>query len=178
MKELVAWLQSNPLAVLGMFVVSLVSGVMSIIVGWKSFYSDYLSKNVTIPVWLLLALFLAACLMAVNYSARKSKPKLDKELVSVEGKRFGVQQIEVDGKSFVRCEFSGTELIVNGKEGFGFDHCDFKQPRFTFGEHAGMTLSILTKMYADPAFRPLISSTMENIKSGTMPQAAPVGILK
>ena len=177
MSALTAWLQSNPLIIVAMFVVSLLSGIIGIALGWKSFYADYLSKVITIPVWLIIVIVLFS--MAIKFgSTNKNDFKVTNEQVVVEDKRFGVQQIIADGKRFRRCEFSGTEIIINGKDTFSFEHCNFTAPRFTLRDNAALTVAILTKMYGDQSFRPLIDATIANIKSGNMPEASPISTIK
>jgi hypothetical protein len=99
MKALTLWLQSNPTIVLVMFVVTILSASMTIILGWKDFYRDYLSKAITIPVWLMI-LSLIACLLFVHFGGKESDYGASRELISIEGKRFGVQQVILDGKKW------------------------------------------------------------------------------
>jgi len=174
MKGLMLWLQSNPLAVLIMFVIALLSGIITIILGWKKFFGDYLSKEVIIPVWLLILLSIVGCILVIQFAGRRSTDMVVKELESIEGKSFGVQQIVVDGKKFERCYFNGTELIIDGKAGFALINCEFSNTKFTFGRFASNALNALTMMYQDPSFRPLVEKTIENIRAGKHPQSTPI----
>jgi hypothetical protein len=177
MKALTLWLQNNPMVILVMFFVAILSGIMTIILGWKAFYQDYLSKTITVPVWLLIILFFIACLLVVQFSGKESNYGASRELESIEGKRFGVQQVILDGKKFERCEFVGTELIFNGKAGFSLMGCKFSNQRFTFWQYASNTINQLTAMYQDPSFRPIIDQIIDNLKAGKHPQSIPVSPL-
>ena len=177
MKELTLWLQNNPTAILIMFIVAILSGLMTIILGWEKFYSDYLSKSVTLPAWLLILIIFIGFLFAVWSAGRQTTDVAVKELERIDGKRFGVQQIIVDGKKFERCLFDGTEVIYNGKAGFSLVWCEFRSPKFTFGSYASNTINSLTMMYKDPSFRPIVEQTLQNIRSGELPQSPPITIL-
>lgn len=173
MKELSLWLQNNPTVVLIMFIVAVLSGIITIFLGWKSFYQDYLSKSITIPVWLLIIILFFSSLLIVHFSGKESKYSPNKELIRIEGKRFGVQQITLDGYKFVRCEFDGSELVYNGSAAISLDTCTLKNSRITFGQYAENTLKTLTLFYADPPFRPIMEKTIDNIRTGKHPTTAP-----
>jgi hypothetical protein len=177
MKALTLWLQNNPMAILIMFIVAILSGIMTIILGWRAFYADYLSKAVTVPVWLLILVLIIGCLFAVQFVGRQSGDTVVKELEAIEGKRFGVQQIVVDGKKFERCKFDGSEIIFNGKAGFSLIGCQFKSPRITFASYASNTVNALTLMYKDPSFKPIVEQTIENIRAGKHSQSTPITTL-
>ena len=105
MKALTLWLQNNPATILIMFVVAILGGIMIIILGWRTFYDDYLSKTVTVPVWLLILVLIIGCLFAVQLAGVQSGDTVVKELETIEGKRSGVQQSVLDGKKFERYQF-------------------------------------------------------------------------
>jgi len=170
MRNLTNWLQTNPIIVLTMFIVSFTSGIAGLLLGWKQLYQDYLSKTVELPVWLFLLLPLVLPGLLATYQSFVGKRKTS-ELVKVEGKKFGVQQVVLDGKAFERCEFHGTEAVIEGTDAFSLVKCEFHSPRFSFSKNAAMTLAVLTKLYSDTAFRPLIDKTIENIRSGEHPEA-------
>lgn len=172
MRELARWLQTNPIVILLMFLVTLMSSVAGIVLGWNQLYQDYLSKTVEIPVWLLLLGLVLLPVLLAGYRALYGR-QLGKELLPIEGKQFGVEQVTLDGSRFVRCEFHGTEVIYEGQGAFSLERCEFHAPRFAFSKYAANTISMLTSMYADPAFRPLIETTLENIRIGKAPQAVP-----
>ena len=46
MDALIQLLQNNPVIVLSMFIVTVLSGLFPIILGWKRVYNDVLSKEV------------------------------------------------------------------------------------------------------------------------------------
>lgn len=170
MRELTKWLQSNQIVVLIMFTVSLASGVVGLALGWKQFYQDYLSNMIEVPIWLaILALLLLPSPQIAYRSFAGSSPTM--ELLKVKGKKFGVQQIVLDGTLFERCEFHGTELVFEGSNVFSLVQCTFHSPRFSFSKYAATTLAALTKLYTDGAFRPLIEQTIQNIRTDAHPQA-------
>ena len=105
MKALILWLQNNPVTILIMFVVAILGGILIIILGWRTFYDDYLSKTVTVPVWLLILVLIIGCLFAVQLAGVQSGDTVVKELETIEGKRSGVQQSVLDGKKFERYQF-------------------------------------------------------------------------
>lgn len=175
MKELTKWLQSNPIVVLTMFLISFTSGVAGIVLGWKQLYQDYLSKTIEVPIWLVILALLLLPGLRIAYRSLIGR-RTTKELLKVEGKKFGVQQIVLDGKLFERCEFHGTEVVFEGSNVFSLVQCAFHAPRFSFTKYAAMTLAALTKMYTDDALRPLIDQTIENIRAGTHPQAVPPSV--
>ena len=166
-------LQNNPMIIVGMFLISVFSAIVTIVLGWSDFYSDYLSKSVTIPVWLILLITIISPIIWVTF--KPSAKRKIKEFEEVKGKTFGVQQVILDGRTFKRCEFDGSELIFNGEYGFNLERNNFHTPKFTFGGSASTTIAALTNMYKDPAFRPLVDQTLTNIKSGVMQESAPVG---
>jgi hypothetical protein len=165
-------LQDNPMIVVFMFVISVLSALLTIILGWKDFYNDYLSKTITIPIWLLILVAIVS--LVAWFIFKPSTIKAPTEFEEVEGKKFGVQQVILDGRTFKRCEFDGAELIFNGENGFNLESNHFKAPKFTFGNSASNTIAALTSMYKDPAFRPLVELTLTNIKSGVILQSTPV----
>ena len=168
MKKLSDWLQNNPIIVVLMFFVSVISSVIGISLGWKQFYTDYLSKSVDVPVWLII---FGLIFVPIVYSILRRGDGItaEKELLKVEGKQFGVQQVVLDGKSFDRCEFHGTEIVFEGSLGCSLVRCNFDNPRFTFSRYAANTLSMLTLLYKDPAFKSLIEHTFDNIRAGAHP---------
>jgi len=166
-------LQNHPIAITLMFLVSMLGSVITVILGWEQFYNDYLSKTISIPVWLFILLAIVVFVVVISLQNGKSKTA-KKDLEKIEGATFGVQQIKVDGKSFRRCEFKGTELIFEGDGVFEFVSNGFEASRFTFAGKAGNTVIMLTKMYSDPGFRPFVESTLNNIKQGKIPESVPV----
>src|SRR5882724_8771011 len=155
MKTLTDLLQSNPYVVLTMFAVSLVSGIMGIVLGWKRFYDDYLSKTVPTPAWLIITIVILNGFALLFIGARRAAKEQPAELVSVVGKTFGVQQVVLDGYKFSKCDFDGSELVFNGDATFTLEKCNFKDFRMTFGGKASIALGALNSLYRDPAFRPL-----------------------
>jgi len=99
----------DPLLV--MFLISVLSGLMGIIFGYKRFYDDFLSKSITLPVYAYLIILFVVALAIIFWPAIKNRPK---GLQTIKGESFGVQRIFVDGKRFVNCKFSKTELVYTG----------------------------------------------------------------
>ena len=168
MRNFSNWLQTNPWIIVAMFFVSSLSGIAGLLLGWDQLYKDYLSKTIEIPVWLLfLCLLLFPGMRAIYKSFNRSWKK---DLEKIEGKKFGVQRVVIDGREFERCEFHGTEILFEGSKVFSLSRCSFFSPKFSVGKHAALTLEAFTTMYTDPAFRPVIDATIENIRANKRPQ--------
>jgi hypothetical protein len=165
-------LQESPLIIFCMFGLSMLSAVVTLVLGWADFYKDFLSKTLSIPVWLVFLVIIAS--LFVWLLLKKPSSNTPKEYEVIEGKQFGVQRVKLDGRAFKRCSFSASELIFEGKMGFNLESNSFESPRFTFSEGAATTLAVLTTMYKDPSFKPLVEQTLNNIKIGKMPEAVPV----
>jgi hypothetical protein len=175
LKEL---LTSNPIIVLIMFLITFISGIIAIVLGWKKFYEDYLSKKIYLPVWALFLLFILACVFIITITGKKPIEEEMKEFVIIEGKQFGVQQVVLDGKRFVRCFFDGTELIVKGEQDFQMERNSLTNCKFTVYGHAARTLKVLTAMYKDISFRPIVDKTIQNIKEGKIVNSTPISDTK
>ncbi|VVN73818.1 hypothetical protein [Pseudomonas fluorescens] len=170
LNKMSAELQKNPLVLVIMFVISLTSGVLCLFLGWKQFYTDYLSKSLTIPIWLALAITITIfALLALRSTA--SKNKAPEELKIIEGKEFGVQRVKLDGYHFKRCSFNRSELVISGRAAFSLTHNQITGSHFTFSDEAAVTLQILTMMYTDEGFRPMIEETFTSIRSGANNQS-------
>lgn len=179
MNNLIEWLSQNPIIVLVMFIISLISGLMGIVLGWKRFYEDYLSKSVSIPIWIIVIIFIS--MPAIFTILVGSKPIEDelKELSLVEGKKFGIQQVVLDGKRFIRCSFDGTELIFNGEHGFDFSENNLKSNfRLSLNKNARLTFEAFYALYKDPAFRPIVENTFQAIREGKKYESSPLFQLK
>jgi hypothetical protein len=158
LNKLIETLQKHPLIIFGMFILTLLSALVTIVLGWEQFYNSFLSKELNIPIWLFL---LIGLIVAVLFIFKKSGPVKTNELETVEGKEFGVQQVEMDGKKFVNCTFDGSELIFRGVDGFGLEKNNFKTPpRITFQDYAGNTLAVISALYQEDNFRPYIEGTL------------------
>lgn len=153
-----------------MFIITLLGTLMSIILGWKRFYHDFLSKSITLPVYVYLIIFFVIVLINILWPAIKDRPK---PLRTIKGESFGVQRIVVDGKRFVNCKFTKTELVFRGEDGVEFKGCSMIDPGFTFSGPAATTGKILKSLYAIPELRPLIENTFNAIKAGYLPRATP-----
>ena len=96
-----------------------------------------------------------------------------RRLRTIEGESFGVQRILADGKRFVNCKFRRTELVFRGEAGVGIERCVFQGTGFTFDGPAANTVNILTSLYAEPCFRPIIERTFTGVREGGLPEAVP-----
>ena len=170
MEALIQFLQNNPLITLGVFIISVLSALMGIILMWKRFYDDFLSKSITLPVYVHLIILFVVVLAIIFWPAIKDRPK---GLQTIKGESFGVQRIFIDGKHFVNCKFRKTELVYKGEGDSLIENCIFINPGFTFGGSAAATISTLKSMYAAPELRPLIENTFKNIREGNLQIATP-----
>jgi len=170
MEALIRFIQNNLLIILVVFIISVLSGFMGIILGWKRFYDDFLSKSITLPVYVLIILFVVVVLAIRFLPATKDLPK---GLTTIKGESFGVQRIFVDGKRFVNCKFRKTELAYKGEGGCRMVNCSLENIGFTFDGPAAATMKTLTGMYAIPALRPFIENTFKAIREGNLKIAIP-----
>ncbi|MGB8954003.1 MAG: hypothetical protein WCC10_01395 [Tumebacillaceae bacterium] len=160
MNKLVDFLQKNVFVILVMFVVSVLGGVITIILGWKQFYNDYLSKEIVIPVWLTILIIVVAGIIFLFKSSKKIPE--EKDLETIEGVDFGVQQVILDGKRFVNCTFDGTELVFKGTQYFALEKNHFKSPpRIKFEYCAGITLNVLMALDKSPEFKEYVRSAFK-----------------
>ena len=141
--------------------------------GWNQFYNDFLSKTLSIPIWTALLMpplfFIGATLLRSS-----NTPTEPTELKVIEGKEFGVQRINLDGFHFKRCSFTGSELTFSGRNAFSLSHNSLSNITITFENEAATTLAVLTSLYKDEGFRPIIEKTILNIQSGNHRSAPPV----
>lgn len=159
MNKLSESLQKHPVIVLVMFLLSSISALVTIALGWKEFYSSFLSKEINLPVWMI---FLMILLGAITYIFRGKRTPNLKEFETIEGKEFGVQPVEMDGKNFVNCTFDGSELVFRGTNGFNLQKNHFKTPpRISFQDYAATTMVVVKALHKDPSFRPYIEKTLE-----------------
>ncbi|WP_018609434.1 hypothetical protein [Uliginosibacterium gangwonense] len=171
MKEFYSWLQKNTGINIVVFLISACSSVVTIVLGWNQFYQDYLSKSINIPIWVFIISPFIYLLLRPIYKQLYSPSK---SLKKVEGKQFGVQQINIDGMSFERCKFDHSLLIFEGVNNFEIMSCAFTPaPKIAFNSHAQLTLRALSDLYKDPVFRPQVEATLINIKTGDHPIITP-----
>ncbi|MBA7716559.1 hypothetical protein ES703_125633 [subsurface metagenome] len=170
MEALIRFLQNNKLIILVMFIITLLGGLMGIILGWKRFYDDFLSKSITLPVYVLIILFVVVALAIIFRPAIKDRPK---GLKTIKGESFGVQRIVVDGKRFVNCTFRKTELVFRGETSGGFEGCSLEYIGLTFDGPAANTAKLLAGLYTVAALRPLVENTFKAIREGKLPIATP-----
>ena len=155
-----------------MFTLSFLSGIAGLVLGWGDLYRDYLSREVVFPAWLAILLFLAVVL-AVVIVRTPTPRKLNAELKPRLAKRYGVQQVKVDGIDFQKCEFHGSELIFSGEDFFSLQKCSLENFGFSFAGPAATTVHMLTMLARDPGLLPLVEQILANIRAGKMSQAIP-----
>lgn len=170
MDSLTQLLQNNPLVILIMFVISLLSGIIGISIGWRKFYDDVLSKRVTLPVYAYLVIFFFVALLIIFWPAVEDRPK---KLRTIEGESFGVQRIIVDGKRFANCTFRKTELVFRGESSSVLENCTLIKPSLTLDGPAATTVRILRSLYKVPQLQPFIENTFTAIKEDKLPIAIP-----
>ena len=173
LKKLSLTLQNSPIIITAMFLLTLISGITGLILGWKQLYTDYLSKTFNTPVWLAIFIVLIL-LIAATFLRAPNKRTAPTELKIIEGKEFGVQRVNLDGFHFKRCKFDRTELIFSGRLGFGLSDITLSNFTMTVDNEAATTLNMLTELYQNESFRPIIEETISNIKSGHTPRAPTV----
>jgi hypothetical protein len=170
MDGLIQLLQNNPLIILVMFIISVLSGIITIILGWKKFYNDVLSKRITLPVYAYLIIFFFVALVIIFWPTIEKRPK---RLRTIEGESFGVQRVYLDGKRFVNCTFEGTEIVFKGETGFELKNNTLTGIKIALDGPAATTALFFKEMYTDPPFRPFIDNLFEQIKSGAIKKAIP-----
>ena len=151
-----------------MFIITVLSGIITIILGWRKFYKDILSKNIILPVYVYLIVFFFVALAIIFWPAIESRPK---PLRTIEGESFGIQRVYADGKRFVNCRFDGTEIVIRGEVGGAFESCQLTNIKFTIDGPAAAVILTLEHMYTIPGFRPFIDNMFEAIKAGKIPRA-------
>ena len=84
----------------------------------------------------------------------------------VHGKEFENDTVVLDGTLFRKCKFDGgCTIIFRATSPTGLDGCAFSPScQWRFEGAALLTLDFLRAMYADPAFRPLVEATFNNIR--------------
>lgn len=170
MDRLIQLLQNNPMIILAMFIISILSGIITIILGWKRFRDDILLKKITLPVYAYLVILFLVALAIIFWPAIEDRPK---RLRSIKGESFGVQRVFVDGKRFVNCTFRNTELVFRGEGTSSVEGCRFINIRFAFDGPAATTVGILRDLYAEPNFRPFVENTLKAIREGNLPVGIP-----
>ena len=172
MKNLSQWLQTNPIIVLAMFATTSISSIIGISIGWRQLYDDFLSRTIEIPAWLIMVIIILIILMIIKFkSVPRSNDAISDEVI--EGKKFGVQQLLLDGKRYERCIFDRSELIYEGRRFFILRQSTLKDVRLTFSGYAANTIMMLTGLYHDPAMRFLVDEVISNIKSNRHEQSIP-----
>ena len=171
MDFLAKWLQGNPTAVVLMFFFTVFGGLATLIgffVGFKKLYRIYLSRQVSLPRWVLILAGIGFCVLMLIRLSPEGETQVD--LTPVHDKTFGVQRVILDGKLFAHCTFNRTEMIFRGKEPYSMVSCAFNDCKWTLTDNAALTLSNFTAMYASDATRPVVEATIQNIRMGVHPK--------
>jgi hypothetical protein len=103
-KTIPAWLSEQRWW--GLFMKSRLFGVTSIIVGLLLGISSFWSRPISTSAW-------------------ESETN---HLESIVGSTFVNQEVEIDGKHFEDCKFSGVTLVFRGKHLFDISHCEIHAP--------------------------------------------------
>jgi hypothetical protein len=173
MNKLIEFLQNNPIIILVTFIISVLSGIsiiIGIILGWERIRDDILLKKITVPVYAYLIILFLVVLVIIFWPAIEDRPK---RLRTIKGESFGIQRVYLDGKRFVNCTFDGTELVFRGEAGLDFSHNNLKDIRLTLDGSAARTVIFFMKLYTEPGFRPFIENIFEAIKGGKLPESIP-----
>lgn len=168
MTGFIEMLQNHPLIIFGMFIISVLSGIMTIVKEWRGFYSDVLSKKITLPVYAYLIIIFLIALGYIFWPKPKDRPK---QFRTIEGESFGIQRVYIDGKRFVNCNFNGTEMVFTGESGGELIGSKFSRIRLTASGPAAITLNMLRAMYSEEGFRPYIDNLFNDIKTGIIRKA-------
>jgi hypothetical protein len=156
-----------------MFIVSLFSGIIGIVLGWEKFYNETLSKTVDISIWLLLLVIFVSVVVYI-WRPQKSKVKAtEEEFEVIEGQKFGIQQVNLDGRKFINCKFNGTELLFSGENGFHLHGNDLTNIPFSVANHAAQTIVILQSLYKEEGFRQIVEGFIKDIQSGNISESIP-----
>jgi hypothetical protein len=147
---------------------SLVGTVVTIVLGWPPLYKDILSKTIKLPIWLVVCLGIGLLFVIFWRKDKEIQKSENMPLKLIQGKRFGVQQVVLDGKHFDQCTFVGTELIFEGIASFGLSHCVLENPRISFNRYAATTISALPELYSDPAFHDVVEKLLQDIRTQTL----------
>lgn len=173
MQILIDFFQKNPYMVLFGILLGLIGGIIGLISGWGQFYAAMRSR-VTIPSWLLLLIFLSFTIVLARGNGEQEELSLD-DFTKYEGKTFGVQTVVLDGRIFSRCQFNGTKLIFEGKQGTSISNCELNGISLGVAGDAERTLLFLTGLYKElPELRPVIDSTLEGVRTGRHPITSPI----
>ena len=73
---------------------------------------------------------------------------------------FKNKTIELDGNTFVDCQFDDCELVFRGKDPVDLGRCHFNRPKWQFHDGAGDTITLLRMLYADPVGRSVVKQAL------------------
>lgn len=66
----------------------------------------------------------------------------------IEGKRFGAEKVNLDGKQFERCVFDRSTLVYSGTAPTSLRNCEFRAPQWGFEGPAGATLNFISGLHS------------------------------
>lgn len=137
------------------------------ITNWLQESSWIVKVIITLIVLLLLAIVMLSIWTVPSKVTIKSgdtisnkKLKSPQELELVFEKKFGNEQLNIDGKRFVNCTFNRTQFIFQGKDMFGFVGCDFIDIKFLFSDEAEITTMALKELSTMPELKESIEKLL------------------
>jgi hypothetical protein len=82
----------------------------------------------------------------------------------VEGKVFGSEEVILDGKRFLRCEFKKTTLVFQAKQPVGFSDTTFHDVNWRLDGPAALTINFLIALrHSGDVGRILIDNTLKEL---------------
>ena len=155
MQSIIDFVQHNPIAVFFMTILGFISTVFSLVQGYEQYV-----KGVRVPLWLALLAIVIVFVFALLSSSKNDELRL------MRGINYGIESVVMDGKRFENCTFEGTNFVVRGEKPFQLSECRIGKFYITVDGPASTTLDMLTVMYKEPGFRPIIERTFEGIRKG------------
>ena len=87
----------------------------------------------------------------------------------VSGQHFENEEITLDSKQFVGCNFERCTIKILGVAPFGLGGCTFDECSFVFEGSAQLTLQVLAMMYHN-GFKELIEDVFVSVRNGVPPE--------
>lgn len=125
------------------------TGVLAAVLAWFNFLPP-----IYVPAWLAVASIGAGIsLIIIRKKRRRPVPVVDQD--------FGVERVIIDGKRFIQCRFSGSQLVFLGDAPFGLERNDLHDIHISFEGSAGLSIDAFVTMYRDAALRPLMEQILK-----------------
>lgn len=92
--------------------------------------------------------------------------------MTVIGRTFENDRIEVDGQVFERCTFNRCRIVYSAVDGVTFKECRFYTCDWVFNDGADLTLRYLSALYRGIGAegRELVESIFNRVRSGDVSQ--------